>query len=60
MAQYCDLFCRNEEFEHVSRYVTRLLFSINSALGKIYDGQMWQAGTKPSRRAMPAIIFAAG
>jgi hypothetical protein len=60
MAQYRDLFCRDEGFEHVGRYVTGLILSPNKTLQGIYDAQVWQAGTKPSRRAMHAAVFEAG
>jgi hypothetical protein len=60
MAKYRDLFCRDEGFEHVGRYVTGLILSPNKTLQGIYDAQVWQAGPKPSRRAMHAAVFEAG
>ena len=60
MAQYRDLFCRDEGFEHVGRYVTGLILSPHKTLQGMYDAQVWQAGPKPSRRAMHAAVFEAG
>ena len=41
MAKYRDVFCREEGFEHVCRYVTGLVISPNKTLGGIYDLQVW-------------------
>src|SRR4029450_7052043 len=61
LAPYRPLFCRDEGFEHVSRYVTGLILSPNKTLQGIYDVQVWGEDGKPSRRAMhEAISEAAG
>jgi hypothetical protein len=60
MAPYRTLFCRDEGFEHVGRYVTGLILSPHKTLQGMYDLQVWGAGTKPSRRAMHAAVFEAG
>ena len=59
MANYRDVFCRDEGFEHVSRYVTGLVISPNKTLQGIYDLQVWD-GEKPSRRAMHCAVFESG
>ncbi len=59
MAEFRDLFCRDEGFEHVCRYVTGLVISPNKTLEGIYDLQVFD-GTRPSRRAMHEAIFEAG
>jgi hypothetical protein len=59
MAEFRDLFCRDEGFEHVCRYVTGLEISPNKTLQGIYDLQVFD-GTRPSRRAMDEAIFEAG
>ena len=51
MTKYRDVFCREEGFEHVSRYVTGLVISPNKTLQGIYDLQVWDRDA-PSRRAM--------
>jgi len=56
---YRKLFGRAEGFEHVSRYVTGLILSVNKTLQGIYDEQVWE-GDKPSRRAMHEAVFEAG
>jgi hypothetical protein len=56
---YRRLFSRAEGFEHVSRYVTGLILSLNKTLQGIYDGQVWE-GDQPSRRAMHEAVFEAG
>jgi hypothetical protein len=58
MAPYRDLFCRNEGFAHISRYITGLILSPNKTLQGIYDLQVWDA-ENPSRRAMHAAVFEA-
>src|SRR5262249_8820415 len=47
-------------FEHVSRYVTRLILSPNKTLQGIYEVQVWGEAEKPSRRAMHEAVFEAG
>jgi len=59
MMEYRELFCRDEGFEHVSRYVTGLILSPNKTLQGIYALQIWE-GEPPSRRAMHEAVFAAG
>jgi hypothetical protein len=58
MEKYREVFCRDEGFEHVSRYVTGLVISPNKTLQGIYDMQVWD-GKKPSRRAMHESVFEA-
>ena len=41
MAQYRDVFCRDEGFEWVSRYVTGLLISPNKTVQGMYDLQVF-------------------
>ena len=60
LAPYRPLFCREEGFEHISRYVTGLILSPNKTLQGIYDVQVWGADEKPSRRAMHEAVFEAG
>ena len=58
MAGFRDLFCRDEGFEHVCRYVTGLVISPNKTLQGIYDLQVFD-GKRPSRRAMHESVFEA-
>ena len=58
LAPYRDLFCRDEGFAHISRYITGLLLSPNKTLQGIYDLQVWDAES-PGRRAMHAAVFEA-
>jgi len=58
LAPYRDLFCRDEGFAHISRYITGLILSPNKTLQGIYDLQVWDAES-PSRRAMHAAVFEA-
>jgi len=51
MSNYRNVFCKDEGFEHVSRYVTGLIISLNKTLQGIYDLQVWK-DKKPSRCAM--------
>ena len=60
LAPYRPLFCRDEGFAHVSRYVTGLILSPNKTLQGIYDVQVWEEAEKPSRRAMHEAVFEAG
>lgn len=60
MAPYRSVFCREEGFDHVSRYVTGLVISPNKTLQGIYDLQVWGKDNRPSRRAMHAAVFEAG
>jgi hypothetical protein len=59
MKNYRNVFCRNEGFDYVSRYVTGLIISPNKTLQGIYDLQVWEDG-KPSRRAMHSSVFEYG
>ena len=59
MAKFRSVFCREEGFEHVSRYVTGLVLSPNKTLQGMYDLQVWEKRA-PSRRAMHAGVFEAG
>jgi hypothetical protein len=59
MKSYRNIFCRNEGFDHVSRYVTGLIISPNKTLQGIYDLQVWE-GNKPSRRSMHGSVFEYG
>jgi hypothetical protein len=59
--QYRDVFCRDEGFDWVSRYVTGLLVSPNKTLQGIYDLQVFpEREQPPSRRAMHEAVFEAG
>jgi hypothetical protein len=58
LAPYRDLFCRDEGFAHISRYITGLVLSPNKTLQGIYALQVWDAES-PSRRAMHAAVFEA-
>lgn len=60
LAGYRDIFCREEGFEHVSRYLSGLLLSPNKTLQGIYGQQVWESGKGASRRAMHAAVFEAG
>lgn len=57
MKTFRPVFCREEGFEHVSRYVTGLLISPNKTLQGIYDLPVWGESGKPSRRAMQEAVF---
>ncbi len=59
MVNYRDVFCRDEGFDHVSRYVTGLIISPNKTLQGIYDLQYWD-GKKPNRRSMHESVFESG
>jgi len=59
MEKYRDVFCRDEGFDHVSRYVTGLIISPNKTLQGIYDLQVWK-DKKPSRRSMHGSVFEYG
>jgi len=60
LKSYRDLFCRAAGFDHVSRYVTGLLLSLNKTLQGIYGQQVWPEQSGVSRRAMHAAVFEAG
>jgi hypothetical protein len=59
MNNYRNVFCRDEGFDYVSRYVTGLIISPNKTLQGIYDLQVWE-DVKPSRRAMHGSVFEYG
>ena len=59
MGEFRDLFCRDEGFDHVCRYVTGLVISPNKTLQGIYDLQVF-GGDRPSRRAMHEAVFESG
>jgi hypothetical protein len=59
LAAYRAVFCRDEGFEHVSRYVTGLVVSPNKTLQGIHEEQVYE-GARPSRRAMHEAVFEAG
>jgi hypothetical protein len=59
MKNYRDIFCREEGFDHVSRYVTGLIISPNKTLQGIYALQVWE-DNKPSRRSMHGSVFEYG
>jgi hypothetical protein len=59
MSSYREVFCRDEGFDHVSRYVTGLIISPNKTLQGIYDLQYWD-GKKPNRRSMHESVFETG
>ena len=59
MEKYRDVFCREEGFEHVSRYVTGLVISPNKTVQGIHELQVFDRD-KPSRRAMHEAVFEAG
>lgn len=58
LAPYRDLFCRDEGFTPISRYLTGLILRPNKTLQGIYDVQVWDTES-PSRRAMHAAVFEA-
>ncbi len=60
MKTYRQVFCRDEGFEHVSRYVSGLILSPNKTLQGIHAQQVWPEGEEVSRRAMHAAVFEAG
>jgi hypothetical protein len=60
MKNYRKVFCRDEGFEHVSRYVSGLILRPHKTLQGIYAQQVWPAGSEGTRRAMHAAVFEAG
>jgi hypothetical protein len=60
MSAYREVFCREEGFEHVSRYLSGLLLSENKTLQGIHAQQVYFEGDGSSRRAMHAAVFEAG
>jgi hypothetical protein len=53
LTPYREVFCREEGFDHISRYVTGLLLSPNKTLQGIYDCQIW--GKERRRVGVPCI-----
>ena len=49
MKNYRDIFCREEGFDHVSRYVTGLIISPNKTLQGIYDLLTFRRETEEQR-----------
>lgn len=60
LSAYREVFCRNEGFEHVSRYISGLLLSENKTLQAIHAQQVDVEGEASRRRAMHAAVFEAG
>jgi hypothetical protein len=60
MKKYREVFCRDEGFDHVSRYVSGLVLCENKTLQGIYAEQVWPEGEEVTRRAMHAAVFEAG
>ncbi len=60
MAQYRDVFCRDEGFAHICRYVTGLILSPNKTLQGIYSQLVKAEDQQFSRRAMHEAVFEAG
>jgi hypothetical protein len=60
MAPYRDIFCRDEGFAHICRYVTGLILSPNKTLQGIYAQLVPEEGKQFSRRAMHEAVFEAG
>jgi hypothetical protein len=59
MVAYREVFCREEGFEHVIRYINGLLLSANKTLQGIYAQIVWPEGKQVSRRAMHEAVFEA-
>ena len=60
MQVYRSVFCRDEGFNHVSRYVNGLILSPNKTLQGIHSQIVWTEGEAVSRRAMHEAVFEAG
>ena len=60
MAGYREVFCREEGFGHISRYINGLLLSTNKTLQGIYAQIVWPEGQQVSRRAMHESVFESG
>ncbi len=57
MSAYREVFCREEGFEHVSRYLSGLLLSENKTLQGIAAQQVDLEGQGSRRRAMHAGLL---
>jgi len=60
MKKYREVFCREEGFDHVSRYVSGLVLCENKTLQGIYAQQVWPEGEEVTRRAMHAGALEVG
>ena len=60
MQPYREVFCRQEGFNHVNRYVSGLLLSPNKTLQGIYGQLVFAEDQQISRRAMHEAVFEAG
>jgi len=60
LVAYREVFCRDEGFDHVSRYINGLLLSVNKTLQGIYAQIVWPEGKQVSRRAMHESVFESG
>lgn len=60
MQVYRSVFCRDEGFNHVSRYVNGLILSPNKTLQGIHGQIVCPEGEVVSRRAMHEAVFEAG
>jgi hypothetical protein len=58
MEKYREVFLREKGFEHIKRYVSVLILSVNKTLTGIYDAQVWERN-KPTTRAMYEAVFEA-
>ena len=59
LQSYRDVFCREEGFEHIKRYISGLLLSPNKTLQGIYSQWVGPQGKRVSRRAMHEAVFEA-
>ncbi len=59
MSNYRNVFCKDEGFEHVSRYVTGLIISPNKHFREYMTFRSGKT-KKPSRRAMHQSVFESG
>ncbi len=55
-----EVFCREAEFEHVSRYLSGLLLSENKTEHRDLQSIVYLEGAAASRRAMHAAVLEAG
>ena len=60
MKSHRKIFCREEGFGDVQRYISGLLLSPNKTLQGIYGQLVCSEGKKASRRAMQEAVFEAG
>ena len=60
LAAYREVFCRDNGFEHVSRYINGLLLSANKTLQGTYAQIVWPSDKQMSRRAMHEAVFESG